>query len=192
MPPCEAPTNDRPPDAAPILSRIVATALFTGYIPWASGTFGSLAGLLVLLIPGAEQPLAMAIMLILAIAAGVPAAAAVARAEGNRLTRIAAATKKTFQPGEHGAPDPSIVVIDEVVGMWITLFLIPRTIPAYFLGFLLFRALDIVKPQPARAVEQIPNGWGIMLDDMVAGLYANVALRILLWLIRAILPALAP
>ena len=114
-----------------------------------------------------------------------------ARAEGNRLTRIAAATKKTFQPGDHGAPDPSIVVIDEVVGMWITLFLIPRTIPAYLLGFILFRAMDIVKPQPARALERIPNGWGIMLDDIVAGLYANCTLRILLWVIGAVLPSLA-
>jgi phosphatidylglycerophosphatase A len=191
MPPSEVPTNDRRADAAPILSRIVATAFFTGYIPWASGTFGSLAGLLVLLIPGAEQPIAMAMMLFIAIATGVPAAGAVARAEGNRLSRVAAVTKKAFQPGDHGAPDPSIVVIDEVVGMWITLFLVPKTIPAYLLGFLLFRAMDIVKPQPARAVERIPDGWGIMLDDIVAGLYANLALRVLLWVIRAILPAIA-
>jgi len=168
----------------------VATVVFTGYIPWASGTFGSLAGLLVLLIPGAEQPFTLAAMLILTIAAGVPAAGAVARAEGNRLSRMATAAKQAFQPGAHGAPDPSIVVIDEVVGMWITLFLIPKTIPAYIAGFLLFRVMDILKPQPARAVERIPHGWGIMLDYVVAGLYANAALRILIWLAGAILPAL--
>jgi phosphatidylglycerophosphatase A len=191
MPPSEPPENDRERDDATILSRIIATFFFTGYIPWASGTFGSLAGLLILLIPGVEQPAPLAVILLAVFAAGVPAAGAVARAEGNRLTRMAAATKRTFQPDGHGAPDPSIVVIDEVAGMMLTLFLIPKTIPAYLAGFLLFRAMDILKPEPARAVERFPNGWGIMLDDVVAGLYANATLRVLLWLAGLLLPALA-
>jgi len=145
----------------------------------------------VLLIPGAEQPLVLGALILLATALGVPAAAAVARAEGNRLTRTAAATKMALQPGQHSAPDPSIVVIDEVVGIWISLFLIPKTLPAYLLGFIVFRAMDIVKPQPARALERFPNGWGIMLDDIVAGLYANITLRVLLWGIGILLTALA-
>jgi phosphatidylglycerophosphatase A len=190
MPPSENPADERPSFRAPLLSRVIATALFTGYLPWASGTFGSLAGLLVLLIPGAEQPLTLALMILLGAAVGIPAAAAVARSEGNRLSPVAAATKRAFQPGEHEVPDPSIVVIDEVVGMWITLFLIPKTVVAYLLGFALFRVMDILKPQPARALERIPQGWGIMLDDVVAGLYANVGLRVLLWGAAWIFPAL--
>ncbi len=187
MPLSDPPRIEPRPGTAPLWSRLVATALCTGYIPWASGTFGSLFGLLLLLIPGAQQPTILAAMILLATIAGVPAAGAVARAEGNRLTGIAAAAKKAFQPGDHG-PDPSIVVIDEVVGMWITLFLIPKTLPPFLLGFLLFRVMDIVKPQPARLVERIPNGWGIMLDDIVAGIYANVSLRILLWGIGIFVP----
>jgi len=188
MPPSESPGNETRPAGAPILARIVATALFTGYIPPAPGTIGTLAGLLALLIPGAEQPLALGLMILIGVAAGTPAASAVARAEGNRLTPLAEATKKTFQPGRHKAADPSIVVIDEVVGIWVTLFLIPKTVPAYLLGFVLFRIMDILKPQPARTLERIPRGWGIMLDDVVAGIYANCALRILLWAAGAAFP----
>jgi phosphatidylglycerophosphatase A len=181
MPPSENPASEERPAGASLPARIVATALFTGYLPSAPGTFGTLAGLLVLLIPGAEQPLVLGSMILLAIAAGVPAASAVARAEGNRLTPLAEAAKNLFQKGSHKASDPSVVVIDEVTGIWIPLFLIPKTIPAYLLGFILFRAMDILKPQPARALERIPHGWGILLDDVVAGIYANCALRILLW-----------
>lgn len=188
MPPSDPPSNEERVASASLLSRLVATFFCTGYLPWASGTFGSLAGLLVLFIPGAAGPAPLGVLILLGLAAGVPAAGAVARTEGNRLTRIAAATKKAFQPGDHAAPDPSIVVIDEVVGMWITLFMIPKTLPAYILGFILFRAMDILKPQPARLLENIPDGWGIMLDDVVAGAYANLALRALLLGAGALLP----
>lgn len=175
----DPPTNEPKPPS--FLSRLIATAMFTGYIPWASGTFGSLLALLLLLLPGTQEPATLGAMILLATAAGIPAAGAIARSEGHRLTRTAAAAKRTFQPGEHSVPDPSIVVIDEVVGMWITLFMITKTLPAYALGFLLFRMLDILKPEPARLLERIPGGWGIMLDDIVAGIYANAAVRALLW-----------
>ncbi len=188
MLPSDPRSSEQPARKAPLLSTLVATAFGTGYVPWASGTFGSLVGLLALLIPGAEQPTVLIALILLAFAAGVPAAAAVARAEGNRLTRIAAATKKAFQPENHNVADPSMVVIDEVVGMWITLFLVPKTLPAYALGFILFRLFDIAKPEPAHLLERIPNGWGIMLDDVVAGFYSNIALRVLLWMIGLFLP----
>ncbi len=188
MLPSDPLTNEPQPPPASLASRLIATALFTGYIPWASGSFGSLLALLILLIPGAEEPATLGAMILLAIAAGIPAAGAVARSEGKHLSRIAAATKKIFQPGDHPVPDPSIVVIDEVAGMWITLFMIPKDLPAYALGFLLFRALDILKPEPARVLERIPGGWGIMLDDVIAAIYANAALRALLWAARFLLP----
>ncbi len=190
MPLSDPPTNEPEPAPPSVLSKLIATALFTGYIPWASGTFGSLLALLLLLIPGTQEPATLGAMILLATAAGIPAAGALARSEGHRLTRIAATMKRTFQPGEHPVPDPSVVVIDEVVGMWITLFMITKTLPAYALGFLLFRALDILKPEPARLLERIPGGWGIMLDDIVAGIYANAALRALLWVAGMLLPGL--
>ncbi len=76
--------------------------------------------------------------------------------------------------------DPSIVVIDEVVGMWISLLFLPKTLLVATLAFLLFRAHDIVKIPPARQLEAVPNGFGIMLDDVVAGIYANISLRMVL------------
>ncbi len=77
--------------------------------------------------------------------------------------------------------DPSPVVIDEVMGMLIALTGIPRTIPVYILGFFLFRLFDIWKPFPIGLIDQrVQGGIGIVLDDLVAGLYANLLLR-LIW-----------
>ena len=79
--------------------------------------------------------------------------------------------------------DPGIVVIDEFVGQWVTLLFLPR-IPLIFIsGFFLFRIIDILKPFPARKMEDLKGGPGIMLDDLVSGIYANIGLRIILWII---------
>jgi CDP-diacylglycerol---glycerol-3-phosphate 3-phosphatidyltransferase len=168
------------PDPVPLVWRLIATALLCGYLPWASGTFGSLFGLCIALIPGATLPVPLAGLIIAGIAFGVPAAAAVARAEGHRLTQSAAAAKAAFQSSGHSAPDPSIVVIDEVVGMWVSLLFLPPSWMAWAIAFVLFRLMDILKPEPARYLERFPDGWGIMLDDVVAGVYANVGTRLLL------------
>ena len=77
-------------------------------------------------------------------------------------------------------PDPSEVVIDEVVGMMVTLAYLPWSFVSIGLGFLLFRVFDILKPPPARQLESLPGGWGIVIDDVVAGVYANLALRLVL------------
>jgi phosphatidylglycerophosphatase A len=70
-----------------------------------------------------------------------------------------------------------------VVGQWVTLVALPFTPVIAFLGFLLFRAMDVVKPWPARDLEHLPGGWGIMADDVAAGVYAQLALRVglLVW-----------
>jgi phosphatidylglycerophosphatase A len=76
--------------------------------------------------------------------------------------------------------DPGPVVIDEVMGMLITLFMNPAVDMSWsgaFVGFLLFRVFDIIKPYPARRLEKLPGGIGIMADDAMAAIYANVALR---------------
>jgi phosphatidylglycerophosphatase A len=171
----------------PFWATFIATGAFTGLSPWASGTVGTLAGLLVVLIPGATDPLPLALLIVAGMAVGGPAAHAVARHVGHRLTASAARTKSMFQPGDHGTPDPSMVVIDEIVGIWITLLFLPQTIPAYVCAFVTFRGLDILKPPPARQLEAVPNGWGIMLDDVVAGMYANLATQII---IRVLIPAM--
>ena len=80
--------------------------------------------------------------------------------------------------------DPSFVVIDEVAGQLITLFLIPFSWIYLLAGFLLFRAFDILKPFPARRAEELPGGWGIMLDDIFAGIYANLFLQLTVFLVE--------
>lgn len=83
-----------------------------------------------------------------------------------------------------GRKDPGQVVIDEVLGQWLVFF--PFAVPSFFeliLGLLLFRLFDITKPPPVRASEHwLPGGWGVMIDDVLAGLYACLVLGLIRWL----------
>ena len=162
----------------PFISRFIATGFFSGYAPWASGTFGTLAGIVIYLIPGIENPAILGLLIIAAFFVGVYTSNQVAQVEGHRLTKTAELAKGLFQSGEHETPDPSIVVIDEIVGIWITLLFLPKTWLAILIAFFAFRGFDIVKLPPARQLEKYPNGWGIMLDDVVAGIYAWMATEI--------------
>ena len=171
-----------PETAPPFLARVIATGAFCGYVPWASGTFGTLLGLALVLIPGAESPPVLISMILVGFFAGVAASRSVAMAVGHQLTPVASRLKSRLQPNKDAHPDPSIVVIDEIVGMWIGLLLLPKTFVAYGIAFVLFRIFDVLKPEPARTVEHLPGGWGIMLDDLVAGLYANLLTHLLLFL----------
>ncbi|MEW6683626.1 MAG: phosphatidylglycerophosphatase A [Nitrospirota bacterium] len=140
----------------------VATAGGVGAAPWAPGTAGSLVGAAVgwaagrLLGPG---------WYVVGTAALFGLGVAVA-------TRVERTT---------GRKDPSVVVIDEVVGMLVALFALPLRAGDVLIAFLCFRIFDIAKPFPLRRLEAQPGGWGIMLDDLVAGLYTNVLVRIGLW-----------
>lgn len=78
--------------------------------------------------------------------------------------------------------DPSIVVVDEFAGMWLSLLFLPLTPFTAAAGFLLFRVLDVIKPFPARQFEHLPGGLGIVADDLMAGAYANLLLRLALYL----------
>ena len=172
----------------PFFTELVATGFYSGYIRWASGTFGSIVGLCIYLIPGVEASLILGMMILLGIPLGVITSAKVAAIEGHRLSKTAQTAKAIFQPEGDAAPDPSIVVIDEIVGMWVSLFLLPKTFLAIICAFLIFRVLDIVKPFPARGLERLPNGWGIMLDDIVAGIYANLATHLVVVIAAMYLP----
>lgn len=142
------------------VAAAVATGFGSGYSPVAPGTAGSLVGLL-LFWPLRALPDAVQVVVVVAcFFIGTAAASVMAR-------RV-------------GAPDPGVVVVDEVVGMWASLLFLPFTVGTAALGFVLFRIMDVVKPYPARQLEDLPGGWGIMSDDLMAGVYANLALRVAL------------
>lgn len=120
---------------------------------FAGGTHASAQSLLVFLAVG----------IVLSIALGVPAA--------------------TIAERESGRHDPGFVVIDEVTGQWITLLGSPADWRHALVGLILFRLFDITKPFPVRMLERLPEGWGIVFDDVAAGLYAlGVASLLRLWI----------
>ena len=146
------------------LAFAIATVFKAGYIPIAPGTVGSIIGLLVFWL--IKDYASFTIEMFVAAAlffAGVWASTIVEQV----LERH----------------DPGVVSVDEVVGMLVALMLLPPTITVMFLAFLLFRVFDIIKPYPARWCEQLSRGWGIMMDDVVAGLYVNVLIHIILWIV---------
>ena len=146
------------------LAVFIATAGYCGYFPIAPGTAGSAAGLLVyLLVWWAGSPILEVAAIALIFAAGTWAA--------------------THAERYFGGIDPGPVVIDEVLGMLITLAFIPAGWVAVLAGFVLFRVFDIIKPYPANRLEKFHGGFGIMADDAMAGVYANLALRALMWLL---------
>lgn len=147
------------------VAKIIATTLGVGYFPLAPGTMGSLAALIVYWI-ALEIDTPRLIILILGIAApGIYAATVVEREMKNNL-------------GSERGTDPSIIVIDEVVGMLIALIAVPKQTPFLIMAFILFRIFDIAKPYPVRRMERFPGGWGIVLDDVMAGIYANLAVQL--------------
>jgi phosphatidylglycerophosphatase A len=146
------------------IARLVASFFYVGFVPIIPGTFGSLAAFIpYFLVFWFAQWWIYVATIVFIIIFGIWAAG-----KAERDSQIV---------------DPSFVVIDEVAGQLITLFLIPFSWLNLLGGFLLFRALDIVKPFPARQAEKLPGGWGIMTDDVLAGIYGNLILRfgLLLW-----------
>jgi phosphatidylglycerophosphatase A len=79
-----------------------------------------------------------------------------------------------------GRKDPGAVVIDEVLGMLLTLAFLDVNLTAAIAGFLIFRVFDVIKPYPAGRLEHLPGGYGIMMDDAMAGIYSHVVLRVML------------
>ncbi len=144
----------------------IATAGGAGYFPVAPGTAGSLVGVAIVVGLGRLPLRGIASIAVLAAASLVLFAAGV----------WAAGEAEEF----FGRTDPGKVVMDEVVGQMLTFLLIPHATWKWLIGgFLLFRAFDIVKPFPARQAERIPRGWGIMVDDVIAGLYSLAVLAVI-------------
>ncbi len=142
----------------------LATAGYSGYFPIAPGTVGSAVGLAVYgLLRWSQTPLSPLdeiALIVTLFAAGV----------------WAATTAERF----FGGIDPGPIVLDEVVGMLITLAFIPVGLGAAIVGFFLFRVFDVIKPFPARRLEALHGGLGVMADDAMAAIYANVSLRLLM------------
>jgi phosphatidylglycerophosphatase A len=152
---------------APRWALLVATLLGIGYLRPGPGTWGSVATVLLSWalswwVPAGWQPWTAILLAALAVLAGIPAATRVARASGQK--------------------DPQFVVIDEVAGQLVTLIAAPAAWKSLLLGFILFRGLDIVKPPPVRQLERLPEGLGIVLDDVAAGFYGLAAMQVVLYL----------
>ncbi|MBI4431445.1 MAG: phosphatidylglycerophosphatase A [Candidatus Omnitrophica bacterium] len=140
------------------ISKLVATGLGLGYIPVGPGTFGSLGALF--WVPSFTR-LTQALQTICYAACFLIGVWASDR------------TVKTT-----GHPDPPNVVIDEVCGILATFIFIQPTLTQLALGFIIFRIMDIFKLPLIRRLESLPGGWGIMLDDLAAGVVSNLLLRL--------------
>ena len=140
------------------LAVFVCSFGYIGFFPFAPGTVGSAAGVAVYVTARHFGVLHFELIAITALALA-----------GVGLTR---ACEEHLQ-----CVDPGPIVIDEVMGMLITLFMIPVGWLGILVGFLLFRALDVAKPFPARQLERLHGGFGVMADDAMAAIYANVLLR---------------
>jgi phosphatidylglycerophosphatase A len=144
----------------------VATCGYVGYAPVAPGTFGSAIGLAVFLAVRASESIAVELAVIAALfALGV--------------------WSGSIAEQHFGGVDPGPVVMDEVVGMLITLALLDVTIAGAVVGFFIFRILDIVKPWPSADFEKLHGGLGVMADDAMAAVYGNLLMRGLIWLAPA-------
>ena len=146
-------------------ATLVATFFGVGRLRPGPGTWGSAATVLLwaavsyAMSPNLRTPAAIALAAFITLI-GIPAATRVARASGRK--------------------DPQFVVIDEVAGQLIALIAVPLAWKTFLAGFILFRVFDILKPPPVRQLERLPEGTGIVLDDVAAGIYALAIMQLLL------------
>jgi phosphatidylglycerophosphatase A len=141
------------------VEKIIGSGFYTGYIPIASGTFASLLAALVYFIPGFENSYIIVPSIVISFIIGIPI--------GNKFEMM------------YGK-DPSQCTIDEIMGMWISLYLIPKSVINIMIGFFIWRFFDIIKPYPARDLEKLKGGLGIMIDDFISAVYSLITLHILL------------
>ena len=148
-----------------LISKILTTSLGAGFLPLAPGTWGAAIGCLIVWLLSYYQVLNTPLLAILIIV----------------FTLISVPMINILE--EEWGEDPSKVVIDETVGLWITMLFVSFSFQNLILAFILFRFFDIAKPLGIRRLEQIKNGWGVMLDDVLAGIYANIVLQIIIYFI---------
>jgi phosphatidylglycerophosphatase A len=140
------------------LGLFVATCGYLGYVPIAPGTFGSALGLAVFFAVRSTGSVALELgVVVLVFAVGL--------------------WSGTIAEHHFGGIDPGPVVLDEVLGMLITLALLPVNVTGAIVGFIVFRVLDVVKPWPSAQFERLPGGLGVMADDAMAAIYGNLVMR---------------
>jgi phosphatidylglycerophosphatase A len=139
------------------VSRMIATFFGAGYVTKVSGTVGSVLALVILwfLPPVTGWWLWI----------GLPALF---------LIGVWASTRAETYLGH----DANSILIDEIAGQWLVLAFVPKKAVIWIIGFFLFRAFDVLKPFPVNKSQKLPGGWGIMVDDVLAGLYALILIRI--------------
>ena len=140
------------------LALFISTVGYIGYAPIAPGTFGSAAGLVVFFaVRTAGSPVVEVAVIAALFAAGI--------------------WSGTLAEHHFGGVDPGPIVLDEVVGMLITLCLLPVNGTGAVAGFFVFRILDVIKPFPSARFEKLPGGLGVMADDGMAAIYGNLVMR---------------
>ena len=147
------------------LAVLIASVAGVGYAPIAPGTAGSAVGIVLYLLTREWTAAAQAALLVATAIIGIWASNGAARHFSHK--------------------DPGHVVIDEVAGQLLTLFLTGASLPGAIVGFFVFRLLDIIKPWPANRFEALPGGLGIMADDLMAGVYGCLAMHALIRLLPA-------
>jgi phosphatidylglycerophosphatase A len=140
------------------LVRFVSSVCFLGYLPLMPGTFGSLAGI--------------AVFLLMKDVRGVALACAAAMCAG---FLVAGRAERVF-----GEKDSRFIVIDEVAGMLLGMLFVPRNLTLALIGLLMFRIFDTLKPFPAGRLQDLKGSVGVMLDDVIAGLYTLLVMQLIL------------
>ncbi len=142
-----------------LFEKFLGSGFYTGYIPFASGTFGSLAASIIYyFVPGTDNIFVLSSMILAFFFYGVYVSYKFENVYGK---------------------DPAECTIDEVVGTWIALLNLPKSILLIVISFFIWRALDIIKPYPARKSESLTGGWGIMVDDVISAFYTFLIMQIL-------------
>ncbi len=144
------------------IEKLLGSGFYSGYSSVASGTVGSLVAILIYLIPGFEKLFII-----------IPATICFF------FYGIFIGNKFEAQYGK----DPSQCTIDEIVGTWISLIALPKTLWIIVVAFLVWRILDIIKPPPARGLEKLKGGLGIMIDDVVSGIYTLIIMHLIVYLL---------
>ena len=142
------------------ISELIATCFKVGYLPLAPGTWGSIFAILVWWIFLKDlDPLIFGIIIILFFFIGIIVSNVIIDQNDNN--------------------DPSYIIIDELVGQWLALWILPDGYFYIIIAFILFRFFDIIKPWPIRFMEQLPKGLGVMCDDLTAGLITLILIQII-------------
>ncbi len=136
----------------------IGTVLGSGYTPVAPGTAASFVAALLYYFFIPSQP-SLKVLVLMFFFIGVAV---------------------SFYMEKYEGKDAPLIVIDELVGQWIAYLFLPKTLPLLLAGFILFRIFDIFKPYPINVLQKLKGGWGVMFDDVLAGIYANLLLRIII------------